>query len=45
VIASPRISDTKEQIERDWSLLDVLHAHMALDVHEQLEAKVYGGST
>jgi hypothetical protein len=39
VATSPRITDTVLDIEERWTLSRLLEAHMALDVHDEMEWK------
>lgn len=38
LLTDPRIKATKREIEEDWTLEDLLDAHTALDIRDQVEA-------
>lgn len=40
LVLSPRIGASLIEIERDWTMGDVLAAHLALDVSEDIEAAI-----
>ena len=39
IVASPRMGATLKEIREDWSLLDLLDAHITLDLLDDAEAR------